>query len=333
MSLAQLHYTSAPEGGSDAPGPRFTAVAPGVPQAVLKEAEALLAYEPPRDAPPHPSTAELAAFPRSLSHSRLSDGSTLLARSVCTGVGHTGRWCAFHTHAVVIPAGTGLPGGGLPLAAWEDPQWADSAPADGRVTPLGDFAPSPAPGGPLGTAALVAFAVTRAARLAGFLAAVREVCEGRQAHGGGRLSRLFLVERDSSDVARWLALASAALPAASARRLTFTTYTRRPGPAPQQVVGVRPEDVASLTGRRAQDGGGFLIFDGTPEGAPDGGDPGGAPGIGAHRPFPGAGELAPAEPADPTDTTATWAATAAGIWLAGAPGVFESADALPGGRL
>ncbi|WP_329455005.1 GTPase-associated protein 1-related protein [Streptomyces sp. NBC_01497] len=311
MSLAQLHYTSAPEGGSDAPGPRFTAVAPGVSHAVLKEVEALLAYEPPRDAPPHPSTAELAAFPRTLSHSLLSDGSRLLARSVCTGVDHTGRWCAFHTHAVVIPPGDGLPGGALPFAAWEDPQWADTAPLDGRIAPLAAFRPSPVAGGPLGTGALTAFATVRAGRLADFLAAVRELCEGRRAHTGGpagRLSRLFLVERDSSDVARWLALASAALPRAYAERLTFTTYTRRPGPAPQQVVGVLPQDAAALTGRRAQDGGGSLIFDGTP----------------------GSG---PAEGADPTDTTVTWAATAARIWLSGAPEVFESADALPDGRL
>ncbi|MCA1221544.1 GTPase-associated protein 1-related protein, partial [Streptomyces sp. 8L] len=326
MSLAQLHYTSTAEGGSDAPGPRFTAVAPGVSHAVLKEAEALLAYEPPRDAPPHPSAAELAALPRTLSHSLLSDGSRLLARSVCTGVDHTGRWCAFHTHAVVIPPGGGLPGGALPFAAWEDPQWAGAAPVDGRIAPLAAFRTSPVPAGPLGGSALTAFATTRAGRLAGFLAAVREVCEGRHPHAGGpsgRLSRLFLVERDSTDVARWLALASAALPRAYAERLTFTTYTRRPGPAPQQVVGVLPEDVAALTGRKAQDGGGFLIFDGAPHSAP---------GPGEDAP-PAAGPAVPAGPPDPTDTTGTWAATAARIWLAGAPEAFADADGLPDGRL
>jgi hypothetical protein len=343
MSLAQLHYTSASEDGSDAPGPRFTAVAPGVSQAVLKEAEALLVYEPPRDAPPHPSTAELAGFPRTLSHSLLSDGSRLLARSVCTGVDHTGRWCAFHTHAVVIPPDAGLPGGALPFAAWEDPQWADTAPVDGRIAPLTAFHPSPASAGPLGGDALTAFAVTRAGRLGEFLASVREVCEGRQAHAGGqdgRPSRLLLVERDSTDVARWLALASAVLPTAYAQRLTFTTYTRRPGSAPQQIVGVLPEDVAALTGRRAQAGGGFLIFDGTAGGGPvPEAGPGrtagtdGARAAGPHRPASGAGH--PAEPSgsDPTDTTATWAATAARVWLAGAPEVFEAADGLPDGRL
>ncbi|MEW2548414.1 GTPase-associated protein 1-related protein [Streptomyces sp. NPDC047002] len=316
MSLAQLHYTSAPEGGSDAPGARFTAVSPGLPQGLLKEAEPLLGYEPPRDAPPHPSTAELAALPRTLSHTLLSDGSRLLARAVCTGVDHSGRWCAFHTHAVVVPPGAGLPGGTLPFAAWEDPQWAGTAPADGRIAPLDALGAPPAAAGPLGTSALTAFATTRSARLAPFLAAVREVCEGWHAHGGGaaaRLSRVFLVERDSTDVARWLALASAALPPGYAARLTFTTYTRRPGSAPQQVVGVRPEDVAALAGRRRPEADGYVVLGGQP----------------------GADERAPQDTgrADPTDTLRTWAAAAARVWLAGAPGVFEAADALPDGRL
>ncbi|MCZ9345396.1 hypothetical protein NGM37_47420, partial [Streptomyces sp. TRM76130] len=41
MSLAQLHYTSAPP-GPDGSGFRFTAVGPGVPQALLREAEQLI---------------------------------------------------------------------------------------------------------------------------------------------------------------------------------------------------------------------------------------------------------------------------------------------------
>ncbi|MBP0462216.1 GTPase-associated protein 1-related protein, partial [Streptomyces montanisoli] len=162
--------------------------------------------------------------------------------------------------------------------------------------------------------ALAAFATTRAARLAAFLTAVRDVCEGRHARPGAP-ARLFVVERDSTDVARWLALACATLPRGYARRLTFTTYTRRPGRAPQQIVGVLPADAASLTGRKGLDGA-SRVFDGTVHG-----DAGELPDAGAR--------LA----ADPTDTTATWAATAARVWLAGAPEVFEAAGALPDGRL
>ncbi|WP_245181668.1 GAP1-N2 domain-containing protein [Streptomyces montanisoli] len=147
MSLAQLHYTSAPRGGADAPGAGFTAVTPGVPRELLGEAERLLAYEPPRDAPPHPSAAELAAFPAALSHSLLPDGSRLLARAVCTGVDHSGRWCAFHAHAVVIPPNAELPGGALPFATWEAPQWASAAPLDGHAVPPAAFDAAPAPGG------------------------------------------------------------------------------------------------------------------------------------------------------------------------------------------
>lgn len=320
MDLAQLHYTSSPEGGADVPGARFTAVAPGVSQALLKEIGQLVEYEPPRNAPPHPSAAELAALPRAFSLSLLSDGSRLLARSVCTGVDHSGRWCAFHAHALVLPPDGELPGGALPFAAWEAPQWADTAPVGGSFAPLDAFDPAPPAAGPLGREALVSFAAARATRLGEFFAAVREVSEGQGGPGGAPARRLFLIERDSTDVARWLALASAALPAESVGRLTFTTYTRRPQAAPQQIVGVLPADVPSLTGRRGQDGQRSRILDGAASGTADSGGPGSAP-------------IAPSSPPDLTDTAPIWAATAARIWLGRAPEVFDIAAGLPGGRL
>ncbi|MFC9278927.1 GTPase-associated protein 1-related protein [Streptomyces collinus] len=229
MSLAQLHYTSAPP-GPDGSGFRFTAVSPGVPQTVLREAEQLIGYEPPRDLPARPDTEELKAFPKAFSCTELSDGGRLLSRSVYTGADYSGRWGNFHTHALHLPARTRLPDGALPITAWESPRWADATPPGGRPEPVDRFEPS----GLLRRDGLVAFARSRADRLAAFfadLAALAGEADGRQ---------IVVVERDSADVAQWIALACAVLPRERAHLLTFTTYTRRPQQARQQIVGVLP---------------------------------------------------------------------------------------------
>ncbi|MEU4033948.1 GTPase-associated protein 1-related protein [Streptomyces collinus] len=229
MSLAQLHYTSAPP-GPDGSGFRFTAVSPGVPQTLLREAEQLIGYEPPRDLPARPDTEELKAFPKAFSCTALSDGGRLLSRSVYTGADYSGRWGNFHTHALHLPPGTRLPDGALPITAWESPRWADATPPDGRPEPVDRFEPS----GLLRRDGLVAFARSRADRLAAFfadLAALAGEADSRQ---------IVVVERDSADVAQWIALACAVLPRERAHLLTFTTYTRRPQQARQQIVGVLP---------------------------------------------------------------------------------------------
>ncbi|MEU0331923.1 GTPase-associated protein 1-related protein [Streptomyces sp. NPDC006193] len=229
MSLAQLHYTSAPP-GPDGSGFRFTAVSPGVPAAVLREAEQLIGYEPPRDLPDRPDAEQLKSFPKAFSCTELSDGGLLLSRSVYTGADYSGRWGNFHAHAVHLPPGARLPDGVLPITAWESPRWADATPPGGRPEPVDRFEPS----GLLRRDSLVAFARSRAGRLAAFFADLRTLAEG------GDARQIVLVERDSADVARWIALACAVLPRERAHRLTFTTYTRRPQQARQQIVGALP---------------------------------------------------------------------------------------------
>ncbi len=137
MNLAQLHYTSAPP-GPDGSGFRFTAVSPGVPVSLLREAEQLIGYEPPRDAPPRPDPAQLGAFPQALSLNVLADGSRLLARSVYTGADYSGRWGNFHAHAVHLPGpeGPDRPAEGpLPITSWGSPQWAAENPPPGTPLP------------------------------------------------------------------------------------------------------------------------------------------------------------------------------------------------------
>jgi hypothetical protein len=290
MSLAQFHYTSAPP-GPDGSGFRFTAVTPGLPQPLLTEAEQLIGYEPPSDAPPAPTTGELASCPTAFSHSVLSDGSRLLARTLPTGADHHGGWGNFHTHAVVLPPDTGLPGGVLPISAWNSPRWAAAAPDGGSPAQLEGLPAS----GDLGRDVLVGFAASRAPWLAEFLAGVRALSERATP------PRIVLVERESAAVARWIALAGAALPADRADRLTFTTYTRRPRLAAQQIIGVLPEDATAegLAGL----GDRYRVHDCT-----------GAP---------------PARAA----ADDAWAEIAARVWLGRSPELFAAAAQLPGGPL
>ncbi|MFJ4918573.1 GTPase-associated protein 1-related protein [Streptomyces sp. NPDC088725] len=286
MSLAQLHYTSAPP-GPDGSGFRFTAVTPGLPPSLLTEAERLLGYEAPSDASRSPSPAELASFPQVFSHSVLSDGSRLLARTVPTGAGHADGPDNFHAHVVVLPPGTGLPGGALPITAWNSARWVAETPQGGVPAQLEGLPAS----GHLGRDALIGFAASRASLLADFFAGLRQL-------GGEAPARqMVLIERDSADVARWIALASTALPHPSADRLTFTTYTRQPRLAGQQIIGVLPEDARAhgLTGHDHR----YRVHDCV--------NPG------------------PAQP-----SSDAWAEIAARVWLGRAPELFAEAAALPG---
>ncbi|MEU1373612.1 GTPase-associated protein 1-related protein [Streptomyces triculaminicus] len=232
MILQQLHYTStAVAPGPNGSGFRFTAASPELPITLLGEAEQLIAYEPPSDAPGCPSAEELAVFPVAFSHNRLSDGSRLLCRTVRTGPGRVGRHGNFHAHAVRLPEGGALPGGLLPIEAWESPSWADRTPNGGIPQPLDGLVPARR----IDKAGLFAFVHARAERLESFLTDVRTLFRTPDAQ------QILVIERDSAHIAHWVAIASAVLPRDLADRLTFTTYTRRPMLARHQIVGAFPD--------------------------------------------------------------------------------------------
>ncbi|GAA3529925.1 GTPase-associated protein 1-related protein [Streptomyces osmaniensis] len=287
MTLTQLHYTSAPP-GPDGSGFRFTAVSPGAPQGLLREAEQLIGYEPPRDFPSRPDAEQLKTFPRAFSYSELADGAMLLSRSVYIGADYSGRWGNFHAHALHLPPGARLPDGALPITAWESPRWGDTTPADGRPEVIDRFEPS----GLLRKDGLVSFALSRSDRLAAFFADLRAMTEAPDTAG-----QIVLVEHDSADVAQWVALACTVLPREQAHRLTFTTYTRRPQQARQQIIGVLPSSETVAHDHR------YRVHDCTARSAP--------------------ATAAPPE-------FDTWAELCARIWCAGRPDLFRDASALTG---
>ncbi|MGC4907817.1 GTPase-associated protein 1-related protein [Streptomyces cyaneofuscatus] len=285
MSLAQVHHISAAPGDEEAAG-RFTAVGPGVSAALLAELEPLIGYALPDGASHRPADAELRSLPQAFTYAVLSDGSRVVGRTAPARGDGTAP-VRFHTHAVHLPPGVPLPGDRLPVEAWRSPHWVSATPVGGGALsdPLGLLPPGPAPV----REGLDDFAVSRGPWLAAVLADLRRASEEEAPAGGP----VVLVERQSADVARWLGLAAATLPRESVERLTFTTYTRRPGSSALRVVGAPPEDAAAA--REA----GLRVH------------------VCADRP--------------PVDGTAdAWARTAARVWRSRAPELFEEARGLPG---
>ncbi|MFD3789935.1 GTPase-associated protein 1-related protein [Streptomyces cyaneofuscatus] len=285
MSLAQVHHISAAPGDAEAAG-RFTAVGPGVSAALLAELEPLTGYALPDGASHRPADAELRSLPQAFTYAVLSDGSRVVGRTAPARGDGTAP-VRFHTHAVHLPPGVPLPGDRLPVEAWRSPHWVSATPVGGGALsdPLGMLPPGPAPV----REGLDDFAVSRGPWLAAVLADLRRASEEEAPAGGP----VVLVEKQNADVARWLGLAAVTLPRESVERLTFTTYTRRPGSSALRVVGAPPED--AVAAREA----GLTVHvcaDRPPvDGAPD-----------------------------------AWARTAARVWRSRAPQLFQEARELPG---
>ncbi|MEW1613453.1 MULTISPECIES: GTPase-associated protein 1-related protein [unclassified Streptomyces] len=279
-----MHHISAAPGGEGAAG-RFTAVGRGVTGALLAEIEPLVGYALPDGVPHRPADAELRSLPQAFTYAVLSDGSRLVGRTApARGAGPAP--VRFHTHAVHLPPGVPLPGDRLPVEAWRSPHWVSATPAGGAAPdPLGTLPPGPAPV----REGLDDFAVSRGPWLATVLTDLRRASEEEAPADGP----VVLVEKQSADVARWLGLAAVTLSRESVERLTFTTYTRRPGSSALRVVGALPEDAAAAreAGLRVHE-----CADRPPvDGAPD-----------------------------------AWARTAARVWRSRAPELFQKARELPG---
>ncbi|WP_235495103.1 GTPase-associated protein 1-related protein [Streptomyces violaceoruber] len=284
MSLAQMHYASAAPGDQETEG-RFTAVGPGVSGTLLAEIEPLLRHGLPEGVAERPTDGELRSLPQPFTYAVLADGGRLVARSAAVRETGGGPGVRFHAHAVHVPPGVPLPDDRMAVEAWRSPHWVAATPGGPVPDPL-----SLPPGPAAVSEGLDDFAVSRGPWLAAVLADLRRA-SGVEPAGGGPV---VLVERQCADVARWLGLASATLPRAYAERLTFTTYTRRPGSSTLRVVGVRPEDAeaARSAGLRVH------LCAGPP------------PAVG------GAGDV--------------WAVTAARVWRSRSPELFDVARELPG---
>ncbi|HEX6468506.1 MAG TPA: hypothetical protein VF069_05370 [Streptosporangiaceae bacterium] len=224
----QLHYTSARSGPSGRAGFQFVASTPGLPPGAEATVGPYLTYRPPPGAPAAPGPAELGGLPVAFSYD-LADGRAVLVRCRYLGRDYSGRYGNFLAHAVIADPGELV--GVRPIELWRAGFWCD-APARGELPPLDDLAPGEA-FDPDALAHWLA-AVHGHELFAGMMDAVITVVA--QGHG-----RVTIVADDVDTIARWIAVVSYSLPAASAASLSFVTYTDDPGGAPYRLVGTTPE--------------------------------------------------------------------------------------------
>ncbi|WP_369216805.1 GTPase-associated protein 1-related protein [Streptomyces flavofungini] len=158
-----------------------------------------------------------------LSYTLLPDGGRLLCATL------PGR----RVEALHLGADTPGPGSVWPIDTWRSATWEPEA---GEALGAG-FVESelPVARAHFDSARLVEFARARAERVAPFLADVRRL------FGDPAGRQIVLVEKDAETVAHWVALACASLPEAYVPVLTFTTWTREPHRAPQQIIGIGPD--------------------------------------------------------------------------------------------
>ena len=282
MTLLELHYTSAEQGLGGSPGFQFVQLSAGLDPGVCRQVESLLAYEPPRTAPSQPTPAQIADFPVALSHTVLAGGAAVLCRAAYTGTDYSGRFGNFYAHALYLPGGPDDLGAVLPIDTWESASWRSQPPVAGIPA-----APQMEPGGTITRETLLAFTSQRRGQLA---AVLTDIMNSFGRHG----LQVILAEDQADAVARWIAVACRSLPRALARRLTFTTYTRRPYQSSQQVIGIMPGADFSFTHTELSVQ--YRVHAGPERSSP------------------------PAEPM-------SWAATAAAIWLDGRPELFDEAYA------
>ena len=235
MAFQQLYYTSCEHGLAGYVGYQFNAVTPDTPPAVLREVEERTVYEPPRWLVAEPALDEPEAYPVVLSYgaSEATDA-MITARVVFSGADYSGRPGNYFVHALVTSTPEQDFGPLLPAELWESPIWRTS-PVD--RTSLPELA-APPPPGLIDRAGAQAFLDTQGADrvLPELLTAVGQAMAGGQP--------VLLAGHDATENAWWIAAISYFVGEQLARRMTFTTYSHRPGYARYHLIGVLPETAA-----------------------------------------------------------------------------------------
>jgi hypothetical protein len=232
VAFKQLHYTSCEHGLGRYGGYQFNAVTPGVSPAVLREVEEQTVYEPPRW-PAGPGPEELEEYPVAFSHGiSEATGAAVTAQVVFAGTDYSGRPGNYFVHALVTDTPEGDFGSVRPAELWGSPLW--------RTQPAGDTELPELPGPPargvidgLGVQAFLDARGAGADVLPGLLTAVGRAMSGDRP--------VLVVSHDVTENAWWIAAVSYLLGDQLAHRMTFTTYSHRPGYSRYHLVGILPE--------------------------------------------------------------------------------------------
>ena len=232
MAFQQLYYTSCENGLGGYGGYQFNAITPGVSAAVMREVEDRTVYEPPGWLLTEPRPDEPEAYPIAFSHGTSeATGAAITARVVFTGTDYSGRPGNYFVHALV----TGTPeqdfGQLLPVELWGAELWRAS-PADGTDLPE---LPGPPPRGAIDRPGVQAFLDARGADgvLPELLTAVGRAMAGDRP--------VLVASHDVSENIWWIAAVSYLLGERLGRRMTFTTYSHRPGYSRYHLTGILPE--------------------------------------------------------------------------------------------
>jgi GTPase-associated protein 1, N-terminal domain type 2/GTPase-associated protein 1, C-terminal domain/GTPase-associated protein 1, middle domain len=242
MAFLQLYYTSCERGLAGFPGYQFNAATPGVREEVMREVERNTAYEPPFGIVLDPSRHNFGIYPESLCF--WNSYATVLSRAVFTGFDFSRRFGNYFVHALVATDPEAGLGHRLPIETWKASFWISST-AQSTQLPALEGPPSR---GPIDRSRVRAFLEGRGE--SGWLAALLSAAE-RAVNGQ---DRVILVSADAEENAFWIAAVSYLLPGPVARRMSFTTYHRRPNYSPFHLTG-------TLEGPEEDWASGFAVFD------------------------------------------------------------------------
>jgi hypothetical protein len=232
VAFQQLYYTSCENGLGGYGGYQFNAITSGVSAAVMREVEDRTVYEPPSWLLADPCPDEPEAYPIAFSHGTSeATGAAITAQVVFTGTDYSGRPGNYFAHALV----TGTPeedfGPLLPVELWGAELW-HTSPVDGtELPPL----PGPPPPGAIDRPGVQAFLDARGADgvLPGLLTAVGRAMAGDRP--------VLVASHDVSENIWWIAAISYLLGEHLGHRMTFTTYSHRPGYSRYHLTGILPE--------------------------------------------------------------------------------------------
>ena len=232
MAFQQLYYTSCDNGLGGYGGYQFNAITPGVSAAVMREVEDRTVYEPPGWLLAEPCPDEPEAYPVAFSHGTSeATGAAITAQVVFTGTDYSGRPGNYFAHALV----TGTPGPDfgplLPVELWGAELW-HTSPVEGTELPE---LPGPPPPGTIDRPGVQAFLDARGAGgvLPELLTAVGRAMAGDRP--------VLVTSHDVSENIWWIAATSYLLGEQLGHRMTFTTYSHRPGYSRYHLTGILPE--------------------------------------------------------------------------------------------
>jgi hypothetical protein len=207
----QMHYTSCPDGVEGLRGFQVSAMSAGAPWPLVQLAVRHSVYE----LGPEFSATD-SRHPVRYGYAVSAQGWTVF-RSCYLGTEFTGRMGNYFAHAILAD-GPFAADDALPVDLYRSDFWV-SRPVGGKILPaVGQLRAAPAPDSAV--AAFLAAAPNRLDYLAVLVSAVQAALTG---------GRTILMVSDPGDEMMWLTAVTRSLPRVVALKVTFVTYTTRPG--------------------------------------------------------------------------------------------------------